>query len=109
MFATSLENRSLFSEYFSEEFQHPAFRFASFISERPISQRIFAHKIKTPSLHMIGETDTLIVPERMEKLADIFKNSIILKHPGGQVVPSKADSRNQVLSFVSKFVKKVSE
>ncbi|CAO3639296.1 unnamed protein product [Cunninghamella blakesleeana] len=113
MLAAALENRSLLPEYFSEEFQHPAFRFAivsaSFIPERPISQRIFAHKIKTPSLHMIGETDTLIVPERMEELADAFENPTILKHPGGHVVPSKADSRNQVLSFVSKFEKKVSE
>ncbi|CAO3631764.1 unnamed protein product [Cunninghamella echinulata] len=113
MLTAALENKSLLPEYFPNDFQHPPFRFAmvaaSFIPDRPIAHRIFSSKIKTPSIHMIGEKDSLIVPEQMETLANAFEDPIFLRHSGGHVVPSNAPSRNEISSFVSKFVKTSSE
>lgn len=83
-----LENRSLMPDLLSPSFEHPPFKFTIIAAGfKPESQdataALFKNKIKTPSIHLIGEADTLIVPERMMALADVFENPAILKHPGG--------------------------
>ncbi|SAM05996.1 hypothetical protein [Absidia glauca] len=107
MLTAVLENRTLLPDFMPPEFEHPPFRFAmvaaSFIPKRPAVARIFASKIKTPSIHMIGEKDTLITPEQMENLAEAFEDPVLLRHAGGHVVPSNAPSRNEIVAFVSKF------
>ncbi|CDS04144.1 hypothetical protein LRAMOSA07098 [Lichtheimia ramosa] len=106
--AELLENRSLMPHLVSPEFEHPAFRFAIVAAgfkpeSQDATQNLFKGKIKTPSMHLIGEADSLIVPERMLALADVFEDPIIFKHPGGHLVPTNAASRNDILAFVSKF------
>ncbi|ORX57405.1 hypothetical protein DM01DRAFT_1334031 [Hesseltinella vesiculosa] len=110
MLTAMMDDRSLAPEYIPEDFAHPTFRFAmvsaSFIAEnKPLARRLFLgdKSISTPSLHMIGEKDTLIVPERMEKLAGAFDQPQLLVHAGGHVVPSNAPSRNTIMEFVSSF------
>ncbi|KAI8096538.1 serine hydrolase FSH [Halteromyces radiatus] len=107
MLTAVLENRTLLPEFIPPEFEHPPFRFAmvaaSFIPNRPVATRIFSSIIKTPSIHMIGEKDSLILPEQMETLANAFENPILLRHTGGHVVPSNAPSRNEIVAFISKF------
>jgi hypothetical protein len=87
MLTAVLENRTLLPDFMPPEFEHPPFRFAmvaaSFIPKRPAVARIFASKIKTPSIHMIGEKDTLITPEQMENLAEAFEDPVLLRHAGG--------------------------
>ncbi|CAO3590475.1 unnamed protein product [Absidia cylindrospora] len=107
MLTALLENRTLLPEFISPEFEHPPFKFAmvaaSFIPNRPSVAKIFASKIKTPSIHMIGEKDTLITPEQMTTLANAFEDPVLLTHTGGHVVPSNAPSRNEIAAFVTKF------
>lgn len=72
----------------SADFPHPPFRFAILAAGfKPISQEatsgLFCNKIKTASMHMIGDADTLIIPERMLMLADAFENPLLFRHPGG--------------------------
>lgn len=86
--ASLLENRDLMPSLVPAEFKHPAFRFAVISAGfRPDSQdatrALFQEKIKTPSFHMVGEADTLIVPERMLALAEAFQDPVLFKHPGG--------------------------
>ncbi|KAI8335490.1 serine hydrolase FSH, partial [Chlamydoabsidia padenii] len=108
MLTAIMENRTLLPDILPPEFDHPPFRFAmvsaSFIPERSVSTGLFATKTKTPSLHMIGEKDVLITPEQMETLAAAFEHPVFLRHTGGHVVPSNAASRNEILSFVTKFI-----
>ncbi|ORZ01304.1 serine hydrolase FSH [Syncephalastrum racemosum] len=103
-----LENRALMPDLLPSSFEHPPFKFAIIAAGfKPDSQdataALFKSKIKTPSIHLIGEADTLIVPERMMALADIFEDPAILKHPGGHFVPTNAVSRNELAAFVAKF------
>ncbi|KAI8373181.1 serine hydrolase FSH [Radiomyces spectabilis] len=103
-----LENKAVMPELMSPDFAHPPFRFAIICAGfKPLTQeatqKVFSEKIKTPSLHMLGEQDTLITPERAILLAEAFENPAILKHAGGHVVPSNAPSRNELVAFVSKF------
>ncbi|KAI8062185.1 serine hydrolase FSH [Gongronella butleri] len=111
MLTAMLDDRTLAPEFIDNDFVHPRFRFslvsASFIPEsKSLACRLFLRdaKITTPSLHMIGEKDSLIVPERMEKLAAAFDKPTFLHHAGGHVVPSNAPARNAILEFVSRFV-----
>lgn len=41
------------------------------------------HKLKTPSLHYIGDLDTLVLPEKMFLLTEVFENPVIFRHSGG--------------------------
>ncbi|ORZ11962.1 serine hydrolase FSH [Absidia repens] len=107
MLTAMMENRSLRPDLISSDFAHPPFRFmmvaASFIPPQPSATKLFALKIKTPSLHMIGERDVLVTPDEMEALAAGFENPHFVRHPQGHVVPSNAASRNEIVAFVSKF------
>ncbi|KAI9323731.1 serine hydrolase FSH [Dichotomocladium elegans] len=105
--AELLENRTLAPTLLPEDFAHPAFRFAIVAAGfKPISQdateSLFKGKINTPSIHLVGEADSLIAPERMLALADAFADPLIFRHPGGHLVPTNAASRNEVFAFVSR-------
>ncbi|KAF7725537.1 hypothetical protein EC973_009567 [Apophysomyces ossiformis] len=83
-----LENRTLVPELLSSEFDHPAFKFAIVVAgfiptSQTATKAVFQDKIQTPSMHMFGEKDTLVLPERMEALTTVFKDPLILVHPGG--------------------------
>ncbi|KAI8145334.1 serine hydrolase FSH [Fennellomyces sp. T-0311] len=103
-----LENRTLIPELIPGDFAHPAFRFAIIAAGfKPQSQEatdaLFQSKIKTPSMHLIGDADTVISPERMMALADAFADPVVFRHAGGHLVPTNAASKNEVFAFVSKF------
>lgn len=40
-------------------------------------------KVKTPSLHYIGDLDTMILPESMSALTEAFEKPKIFRHTGG--------------------------
>ncbi|KAI9497755.1 serine hydrolase FSH [Zychaea mexicana] len=108
MLSELLENRLLVPDLIPQDFAHPAFRFAIIAAGfKPMSQEatssLFQTKIQTPSLHLIGEADTVIPPERMMDLADAFVNPAVFKHAGGHLVPTNAASKNEVFAFISKF------
>eukprot|EP00128_Syssomonas_multiformis_P002207 Colp12_sorted_trinity150504_noHs@28002 len=47
-------------------------------------------KIKTPSLHVYGTGDQVIVPSRSQTLAQFFENPVEVQHEGGHFVPANA-------------------
>jgi len=42
-----------------------------------------------PSFHCIGQTDTIIAPERSEALMARFAGAVSFYHDGGHVVPAQ--------------------
>ncbi|KAI8082004.1 serine hydrolase FSH [Gilbertella persicaria] len=106
---TLLENRDAMPSLFGPDFKHPNFKFgivaAGFKpSQQRATENIWSHKISTPTLHMIGEEDSLITPELQQTLVDQCIDPVVLRHSGGHVVPSNAAARNETVAFVSKFV-----
>ncbi|KAI9016448.1 serine hydrolase FSH [Phycomyces nitens] len=118
--AELLENREMTPSLVPKDFGHPAFKFAIICAGFKLiaqddTQALFSKPIKTPSLHIYGEQDTLIVPEKAIALSELFVDPVILAHPGGQVntttslmhvVPSNAACRNEITAFVAKFTHK---
>ncbi|KAL0079272.1 serine hydrolase FSH [Phycomyces blakesleeanus] len=103
-----LENRGVMPSLVSKDFGHPAFKFAIICAgfkliSQEATQSLFSVPINTPSMHIYGEQDTLIVPEKAIALSELFVNPVILTHPGGHVVPSNAACRNEITAFVTKF------
>lgn len=86
-----LERPSVMPELIPSEFEHPPLRFVIIIGGfKPNTQdatedRLFTSKesVATPSLHIIGQVDTLISPERSEALAATFRSPLIFRHAGG--------------------------
>ncbi|KAI9008806.1 serine hydrolase FSH [Phycomyces nitens] len=82
-----LEN-TVFPDMIPADFGHPPFRFvisiAGFLDTHNghIEHVFKTPKLKTPSLHVIGDADTIIVPERMIALSQKFEKATLLKHPG---------------------------
>jgi uncharacterized protein (DUF924 family)/Ran GTPase-activating protein (RanGAP) involved in mRNA processing and transport len=46
------------------------------------------NSLPTPSLHILGKKDILVIPERSRKLAEIFINGKLIEHEGGHFVPN---------------------
>ena len=85
-----MEDRSYFPDLIPPSFEHPPFKFSVIVAGfKPTMQEATNHmlvktkKVKTPSLHFIGELDTLVLPEAMSTLAEAFDKPKIFKHAGG--------------------------
>ncbi|KAH3679627.1 hypothetical protein WICMUC_000859 [Wickerhamomyces mucosus] len=59
-------------------------------------------KIQVPSLHVIGELDTVVEEERSLKLYDVSRddNKTLLKHQGGHFVPNSRDFVTKVINWI---------
>lgn len=57
------------------------------------------HKLKLPSLHLIGETDTIVSPERCKQLAEGFVDPQVMLHAGGHYIPANKDSKDAFRDF----------
>lgn len=85
-----LENRTYFPELIPPAFDHAPFKFSIIVAGfKPSMQEATnamltkENKVKTPSMHFIGELDTLILPEAMNTLAEAFEKPKIFCHTGG--------------------------
>jgi fermentation-respiration switch protein FrsA (DUF1100 family) len=86
-----LEDRTLFPDLISPTFEHPKFKFAALVAgfnpklQDATVNTLLASSgvVKTPSLHIVGELDTLVLPEAMLDLADKFEKPKVFKHAGG--------------------------
>lgn len=85
-----LEDRSQFPEFISPDFEHEPFKFSIIVAGfKPTMQEATnvlltkEKKVKTPSLHFIGDLDTLVLPEKMISLTEAFENPVIFRHTGG--------------------------
>lgn len=64
-----------------------------------------APKIKTPSLHILGDTDVIVVTERSEALIDVCDETTrrVERHEGGHFVPSKTNWRKFLKEYITNF------
>ncbi|KAI9096161.1 serine hydrolase FSH [Phlyctochytrium arcticum] len=61
---------------------------------------------KLPSLHVIGNSDSWVAPERSEQLATKFGPSKkVMFHDGGHFIPTSAEHRRQYREFVEEFIR----
>jgi predicted esterase len=56
--------------------------------------------LRLPSLHMIGEGDTIVKPGTSEQLVRCFDQCHVQIHPGKHVVPSDPESTAQMVAFL---------
>ncbi|TFY76851.1 hypothetical protein EWM64_g7162 [Hericium alpestre] len=59
-----------------------------------IAESLFAQPYTTPTLHVVGKNDIVVIPERSQSLLDVSENKRVEYHDGGHFVPSKASWRN---------------
>jgi len=85
-----LQDRTYFPDLISPTFEHPPFRFSIIVAGfKPTMQEatnIMLNKdrpVKTPSMHFIGDLDTLVLPEAMVSLSETFENPTVFRHTGG--------------------------
>eukprot|EP00927_Polykrikos_kofoidii_P056280 TRINITY_DN50431_c0_g1_i1.p1 TRINITY_DN50431_c0_g1~~TRINITY_DN50431_c0_g1_i1.p1 ORF type:complete len:314 (-),score=54.33 TRINITY_DN50431_c0_g1_i1:161-1102(-) len=58
-----------------------------------------------PSMHVYGEGDKLIEPQRVLELAELWARSAValpFSHPGGHMIPSSKEFRSAVVAFLQK-------
>ncbi|XP_034244082.1 esterase OVCA2 [Thrips palmi] len=81
-----------------------SFKFAIFssgyLSRCVAHQNLYTDKLGLPTLHIFGETDT-VIPEDMSKtLAEFCEEKQIIRHPGGHYIPSNAHFKDPYLKFL---------
>ena len=64
-------------------------------------------RIQIPSLHIIGEKDSILDNSRSEELAQQFLDGQICRHPGGHYLPWTGDTKDAVLGFLEARVKEL--
>jgi len=83
---------------------HPPLKFcvavAGFRPRSPLCDVIFGSSYSTPTLHVLGKTDVIVVEERSKTLLEVSKNKRVEYHEGGHFVPSKANWRNFFRSYL---------
>ncbi|KAG7885079.1 hypothetical protein KL938_001336 [Ogataea parapolymorpha] len=83
----------------SEELKF-AILYAGFKLKPQQYQKYYENKIKLPTLHIFGELDTVVSPDRAEALVESCENATVLKHPGGHFVPSTKDLIRKEIAWV---------
>lgn len=78
---------------------------AGFKSRAAPHQSYYQEPITVPSLHVLGETDHVIPAELSRELASVFKEPVILTHPGGHFMPASLPQKKAYLEFLSQFLK----
>ena len=62
-----------------------------------------ALSISIPSLHIIGETDSIVTPERQQELLGWYEMPDTHVHPGGHFIPPSAQNSQHYLQFLAPF------
>lgn len=78
--------------------------YSGFKFENPSVQHYYDKKIALPTLHVMGELDTLVSNERSLDLAALCEDATILKHPGGHYCPSTKDLLKTEVAWVNSVV-----
>ncbi|KAH7925296.1 FSH1-domain-containing protein [Leucogyrophana mollusca] len=105
LLAALLEKPHLYPPFLiNEQPPHPPFQFCVAVSGfKPswsVSAEIFGASYSTPTLHVLGRTDVIVVPERSQVLVDLSSNKRVEEHDGGHFVPSKANWRTFMREYL---------
>lgn len=77
------------------------FKFAVFISTCSFDDENL--KINIPSLHIYGENDSVVNPNRSIELINKFNDAIIYKHNGHHILPTNKTLKNILSEFIIKY------
>jgi dienelactone hydrolase len=72
-----------------------------FTSREPQHAALFARKLTLPSLHVMGEADDIVPMHDSLRLADRFADPVIVRHPGGHIVPATATVTSRIAAFIA--------
>lgn len=67
---------------------------SGFRPSSPLCDALFTPSYNTPTLHILGKGDVIVVEERSQGLIDVSANKRVLVHDGGHFVPLKASWRS---------------
>ncbi|XP_022253448.1 uncharacterized protein LOC106469268 [Limulus polyphemus] len=76
------------------------FLIAAFKSNSKPHEDLYCNTIETPSLHVIGDTDSVIPKEMSETLLNCYLNPVVVQHPGGHYIPVSGQYKTQYLQFL---------
>ena len=62
-----------------------------------------AQAIALPTLHIIGDTDTWVTPDRSHALVAKFAQAVVVRHPGGHVLPVSKELITQYQQWLAQF------
>ncbi|KAJ7031576.1 serine hydrolase FSH [Mycena alexandri] len=83
---------------------HPPFKFCVSVSgfrlSGAIADAIYEAPYLTPTLHIIGRNDVIIIEERSHRLVAISANARVEEHDGGHFVPSKGSWRKFLAAYL---------
>ncbi|KAH9067735.1 FSH1-domain-containing protein [Lactarius vividus] len=83
---------------------HPPLRFCVAVSgfkvAGPLSTAVFSEGYVTPTLHVLGKNDILVIEERSRVLINVSKTKRVEMHDGGHFVPSKASWRTFLKAYM---------
>ncbi|KAF1329776.1 Serine hydrolase, partial [Globisporangium splendens] len=82
-----------------------AFSFGIFVSS-PTSldphYGIVDYKLSIPSVHVIGETDVIVAPERCKKLTEGFVDPTVILHDGGHYIRTNKEVKDAIRDLLKK-------
>ncbi|TML33855.1 MAG: hypothetical protein E6G35_00015 [Actinobacteria bacterium] len=75
-----------------------------FTSNLPQHARLFQHKLRIPSVHIIGRGDVIVPKRDSLLLADRFTDPLVIEHAGGHVIPGGAVA-TRTAQFLSEYAR----
>lgn len=69
----------------------------------------FEPKIKTPTMHFLGQLDSVVDESRSRLLVEACVNSEVVVHVGGHFVPSQRANMDALAAFIRRYVGRDSE
>lgn len=73
---------------------------SGFRARFPQYDNIYAKGIDVPTLHIIGEKDDAVSPEKSEALMKVCLNPNVLRHAGGHIIPSSEEHQATIVKFL---------
>jgi len=97
--AALLENPHLYPPFIVDGKPiHPPLEFcvsvAGYRPSGPIRTPLFTPSYSTPTLHVLGRTDVVVVGERSDQLIEVSANKRVEYHPGGHFIPAQKPWRD---------------
>ncbi|KAK9876345.1 hypothetical protein WA026_012654 [Henosepilachna vigintioctopunctata] len=75
---------------------------SGFMSKCLPHMKYFQEVINLPSLHVIGDNDQIIPNKMSQELSDCFENPLVVRHPGGHIIPDISQELECYQYFIQK-------
>ncbi|KAG8957519.1 hypothetical protein FRC03_010066 [Tulasnella sp. 419] len=104
-----LEKPHLYPSFLTDtnEIPHPPVSFGIFVAGfKPLDvnlSALFQEPLTTPTLHVLGSNDLIVMRQRSQTLIDVCSNPRIEVHDGGHFVPSKASWRTFFRDYITSY------